>query len=367
MVKFNFIGTFKKPSGKMEFLSETDNGHLKLNASVKAGTNTGFVELFGYKGDVVKTWAAEKGVGNIEIPWADRNKQENIDKVASFRKYRTSYRDENNKRIEKVFISPYDLVKFIWDNESIYVDKRVQITGGLRIDFYNGNTYYHYEMQNIYVLNENTENKDGLRLTVDYYWNKDSVDDSEWGDTKIMTLNGFVEEYVRDVKAKKYIHYDVKFDASKTDDNDEFAKKRIDYHLKYLKAKSSSYQALRLKCILVNGAVEKEKIDLEDLSEAQQEQIAMGAAKIEDFQKGGIVGDFIKEVRIVGFDLSGDYENGPIYDVAPQEDFEENVYSEEIDLDEDGFVKIPEATDIPFFGNDKKDEAKDDEDIFAGM
>lgn len=367
MKNFSFCGVFQKPSSnsKHGFVEELKNGHLKLNASVKAGDQMGFVELFGGKFDAVRTFGKDKE--KLEIPWSERLDEENIQNVAGWRTYKISLgKSADGVKREKTFITSYDMVQYIMDHEDDIVGKKVIVTGTVNTDTYNGKVYDKFEIQNLYVLGENAEVKDKLKVTMVYFWNKDCVDESEWDEKKIITINGYTEEYVKDLKEKRYLSQQVVFNASGIDENNEIHKRQLDYRLSKIKTNQSAYQTVKIECIYVNGAVETTDFTIEDLSPAQKEQVELGIKEVSDFKpKGSIVGEYKKEYRITDFDLTGDYAEGVIKNYASKEDFEAKIYGSYDHLDDDDFMPVPENIDddIPFFNDKKKEDKKEDVDV----
>lgn len=335
-MNFNFIGTLgvSELDSKRPYLREgkTKNGNVykSFNANISnAKNNMAFVEMFGMKQDSIKT---KSGDGeDIVIQWEDRFDEDILEDVASYAKHVVNI-DER-----KEFLSDYDYIEHLCNNIDLIKGERVQIRGRVRKSIYQGKIQNRYEIQSFYLVDEDSEVKNSMRITMEFFFTKESFDVSEWKDSKKIYIDGYTKEYVDKEIGTKYMPQRIILDASKVDFENERHKRLLDFRLKVfglvdedgkikVNLKGTEYYSLSVICNYVNGAEEITEISLDDLTEMQRMAVEIGMKTLADFQpKGNVFGDRITELRVIDFNLNNDYADGMIVQGKLAE-LEEEIY-----------------------------------------
>lgn len=340
MARFRAVG---KLSVGDNFVREgvTKNGipYKSVNIRVSAAdNNTAFVELFGMKNDPIKT---KDGDGNsIEIAYADRNDADIIDSVANYRKHYINLGDDRN-----TFISDYDAVNFIIDNIDKIKDSKVIITGQLTSNVYQGKVSHRFQLQNLYLANE--DEKPGIKITSEFFFDKDSLDGADFKEDKKIYINGYVQDWFgandlgTDKGGNRYVAQQGILDCSKIDFENEKHVKLLNFKLAQLgivpitsaldKIKSSlkkGYYSLNVEFNYQNGA-EAIEFDESQLTDLQKEMVELGLKKIDDFRPAGqAYGDRVTLWKITNFPMTGKYEDGMLEANIDEDEFFKPVASE---------------------------------------
>lgn len=233
----NYLRTGKTKSG---------NDYKSLNFRVdNAASNGVFVEQFGMVQDKIKTMDSDNQ--NIEFDWDDRNDKEVIDKVANYRKNALNLGDN-----KKSFVTTYDFISAVEEEHYNLNGQTVMITGQVRKDFYNGTCRDKYDIQNVYVVQQDSKKK--LEVTMDFYFNKDSIDAADWKTDKCVVINGYTPFYDRDSKSEKMVNQQITLDASKLDFDNEQHVKILNFKLKQI---GLTYEDDKIKNALKSGKIYK--------------------------------------------------------------------------------------------------------------
>jgi len=352
--RFTFVGTpvipKQKENSKRPFCKEIDqtkDGKKKKMLSMTFGvkesdSNMAFVEAFGSVQDVIKTMDSDNE--KIDIDWDDRFDEDVVDNVASYRKYTVDLGEEYGGRQE--FISSYDMIRHLKEYLPDY-DGRIVVTGQFTRDWYKNQYYNKYKIQNVFAAPE--KRKSRLLLTADLFYNKNSLDDSDYDETKKMTMDCYLEQYIDKDEGRKYIPIQVVFSGAKYDMDNEKHKKLFDNKMSYMrvnskteaksgddivKVKGSNYVHMLWEIVVLRGA---EEVDFDEsmLTERQREQIELGIRSIDDFKpKGSIFGNKVEEFRLkdVLLNTGTEFEDGYCILVDDTVDeFEENIYQPAVD------------------------------------
>ncbi len=344
--RFAFVGdlyvpksTSKKPLLK-EMTIERQSKKvpaLSMNFGVKASdTNMAFVECFDSKQDVIKTMSTENE--KIEIDWDDRKDEDVVATVASYRKYVIDLGEDYGGRQE--FVAAYDFMLALKEIFKTYKG-RVTATGQYTKEWYegqNGGQYYdHFKLQGVYAPAEDRKNR--LALTMDVYYNRDSVDDTDWKSEKKILLNGYVQQYINKDEGNKFILNTFVFNGAKYDPDNEKHQQLLDYKLSYIKTKSKTMVHIPWDIVLLRGAEEAEFTE-DMLTDAQRVQVELGIKKVEDFKpRGKVIGNNINEYRLFDPRLTGDFVDGLVDTNLSFAEFEEQIYQPAADEKLDDVVK----------------------------
>lgn len=367
--RFSFCGTpvipkqkadtkrpFCKEISKKDEKTKETKKMLSMTFGIKeTDMNMAFVEAFDSQQKVIKTMDVDNE--KIDVDWDDRFDEDIIEKVANYRKYIVDLGDEHGGRQE--FITAYDMIEHLREHLPNY-DGRVVVTGQFTRDWYaKKKTYFSkFRIQNVFAAPE--ERKNRLLLTMDLFYNKSSLDDSDFDENKKMTLDCYIEQYINKDEGRKYVPIQVVFSGAKYDLENEKHKKLFDYKMKYIKVKNKNMVHIPWEIVLLRGAEEAE-FDESMLTDSQREQVELGIKSVDDFRpKGNIYGDRIDEFRLFEPKLEGDYADGVLECDDTADEFEEKIFVPAADETMEEAKKNSKSAK----SKSKKDEDDDDEPPF---
>lgn len=367
--RFSFCGTpvipkqkadtkrpFCKEISKKDEKTKETKKMLSMTFGIKeTDMNMAFVEAFDSQQKVIKTMDVDNE--KMDVDWDDRFDEDIIEKVANYRKYIVDLGDEHGGRQE--FITTYDMIEHLREHLPNY-DGRVVVTGQFTRDWYaKKKTYFSkFRIQNVFAAPE--ERKNRLLLTMDLFYNKSSLDDSDFDENKKMTLDCYIEQYINKDEGRKYVPIQVVFSGAKYDLENEKHKKLFDYKMKYIKVKNKNMVHIPWEIVLLRGAEEAE-FDESMLTDSQREQVEFGIKSVDDFRpKGNIYGDRIDEFRLFEPKLEGDYADGVLECDDTADEFEEKIFVPAADETMEEAKKNSKSAK----SKSKKDEDDDDEPPF---
>lgn len=367
--RFSFCGTpvipkqkadtkrpFCKEISKKDEKTKETKKMLSMTFGIKeTDMNMAFVEAFDSQQKVIKTMDVDNE--KMDVDWDDRFDEDIIEKVANYRKYIVDLGDEHGGRQE--FITAYDMIEHLREHLPNY-DGRVVVTGQFTRDWYAKKKIYFskFRIQNVFAAPE--ERKNRLLLTMDLFYNKSSLDDSDFDENKKMTLDCYIEQYINKDEGRKYVPIQVVFSGAKYDLENEKHKKLFDYKMKYIKVKNKNMVHIPWEIVLLRGAEEAE-FDESMLTDSQREQVELGIKSVDDFRpKGNIYGDRIDEFRLFEPKLEGDYADGVLECDDTADEFEEKIFVPAADETMEEAKKNSKSAK----SKSKKDEDDDDEPPF---
>lgn len=383
--RFSFCGTpvipkqkadtkrpFCKEISKKDEKTKETKKMLSMTFGIKeTDMNIAFVEAFDSQQKVIKTMDVDNE--KMDVDWDDRFDEDIIEKVANYRKYIVDLGDEHGGRQE--FITAYDMIEHLREHLPNY-DGRVVVTGQFTRDWYaKKKTYFSkFRIQNVFAAPE--ERKNRLLLTMDLFYNKSSLDDSDFDENKKMTLDCYIEQYINKDEGRKYVPIQVVFSGAKYDLENEKHKKLFDYKMKYIKVKNKNMVHIPWEIVLLRGAEEAE-FDESMLTDSQREQVELGIKSVDDFRpKGNIYGDRIDEFRLFEPKLEGDYADGVLECDDTADEFEEKIFVPAADETMEEAKKNSKSAkskskkdeddddDEPPFDKDEDKDDVDEEDLF---
>ena len=382
--RFSFCGTpvipkqkadtkrpFCKEISKKDEKTKETKKMLSMTFGIKeTDMNMAFVEAFDSQQKVIKTMDVDNE--KMDVDWDDRFDEDIIEKVANYRKYIVDLGDEHGGRQE--FITAYDMIEHLREHLPNY-DGRVVVTGQFTRDWYAKKKMYFskFRVQNVFAAPE--ERKNRLLLTMDLFYNKASLDDSDFDESKKMTLDCYIEQYINKDEGRKYVPIQVVFSGAKYDLENEKHKKLFDYKMKYIKVKNKNMVHIPWEIVLLRGAEEAE-FDESMLTDSQREQVELGIKTVDDFRpKGNVYGDRIDEFRLFEPKLEGDYADGVLECDDTADEFEEKIYvpaqdetMEEAKKNSKSSFKAKKDEDeddeLPFDKDDDDKDGVDEEDLF---
>ena len=372
--RFNFVGTIsipketsKKPLLSTKTIEYVRNGKKKsmeltsMNFGIKeSDTNMAFIEVSDSPRGVIK--AKDTDNNDIEIDWDDRKDPDIIATVANYRKYVVNLGEEFDGRQE--FLTQFDMIEFLAEKLPEYKGK-VLAMGDYQKTYSKGKWYEKFRLQNLYAVEE--DRKSRLGLTFDFYYNKDSVDKSDFKNEKKIYLDGYTKQYISKDEGNKYVPMQLIFNASKYDLENPKHKALYDYRMKYVDIKNKDMVHMAWEVVLLRGA-ESVEFTYDMLTDAQKEQIDLGVKSLEDFKpKNGVLGDRVNEYRVCEpllkvVDKDNDFSDGLVSLDMKMSEFEDEIYvpnavEEKLEDAEDELKKSAKKVDddVP------KAEGQDDE------
>lgn len=373
MNRFTAIGSisFNKESSKYPYLTvgKTKKGqdYKSLNLNVAAEKNNRVnASIFGMVSDTIK--ATDKDGNRVEVAWSDRKDEGVLDTLASYCMTTVNLSGDWDDRLS--FLSPYDAIDYINEHKDEMDGKTLAVSGRIRKDVYNGNIRDRFEIQSIYVPNDDARN--GIKLTIEFFWKKDGVDVSEFEKEKKIYFDGYVESYV-DGK-NQYIPQRILFDCSKIDFNNEKHMQAFTFRLASMnlayengkvvnKARSGKTYAQQIEISYFNGATEVE-FDESQLTAYQKQMVDMGLKKLSDFRPAGqAFGDRVTLYKIVNFTAHGNYSEGCI-EWDGEGEFEDHIYVAPVEEESAPVVNTAVTKDNGDVTDDSDDDDEDTEDWF---
>ena len=214
-------------------------------------------------------------------------------------------------------------------------------------------------IRNIYAIDEDKKNT-RLKITGDFFFNKDSIDISEWKDNKKLILNGYTQAYIKDKKKTMYVPETIVLDCGKIDFDNEEHVKQVKAKLSCInssikdgkissKLKSSTMYKIGVELRYTNSAQEVE-FDESLLTDKQKEFIELGLKTAQDFIKGNkVFGERVDEFKLINFQIERDaYSNGCVDLEMDPSEFEEDIFVPDKEESEDildGAMNKPEEDD----------------------
>ena len=351
-VTFNFTGKISlpketekfKPIEKKEFSSKWCSNTVKFN--VISGTNRVLVMCQGGKWsddskNTVKTFSksttdangnAVKGT-SIDIPWAKRFNEEEVAKVAGFKKFVVDTGDykqryklqdlvkafENGKvtdeqmdemdihtvedakaALEKShakrreFISEWDFVEFVTKlvSSDKYKNALFNISGNYEVQYSTDKDrfYKNYHVNRITLAAEDAEPK--TEIKADFFYGEDAWDDSAFEETGKVIVNGWFNYYDSNLKKNGFQNV-----AIVIRENNEKARNALKRKFNV----DDCIKQIGLTLSVIDGA-EVIELDISMLDEETREDIECGLLDWETVKKelgGRAIGDRISELRFV--------------------------------------------------------------------
>lgn len=319
----------------------------------------------------------------LEIPWSDRKKTAVIDKVADFAKVTfdlssngergflqrkierlkdSSITEEETKELHehfgtidiqelesklselktyrKEFLSYVDLIEYIQTELSKHTDTVFRVTGNIEFSEWNGKVYRRFIPKRIEKSNDS---KMILKGMLDIFFNKNSLNDTIFEETKKYIINAKTKNYDGQLKKEIYIPTLLTLDASRLDLNNPKHKSKLDFLLDELKVEDDVIYELQYEVKFVSGA-ERKEITMDDLTDFQKKAIESGNKTFEQVKKelgGNKLGGNIDEIRLVNINLNN-YPNGKketqltdedFVIVRPEKEEEKNTQDNSVEID----------------------------------
>lgn len=333
--RFNFTGKlqFNKEDSKNPWLrtgkTKAGKSYQTFGAAIVAATNNrSYIELFGQKVDKIK--AKDNDGNDVEFDWDDRLDESVISSIRNKQVIRIG--DERHE-----FVTPWDLIEFVKDNKDKFENKTVCVTGRINKNVYNGTISDRFQINNIYVVDEDT--KPALTITEEIFFNADSIDTADWKEEKKIYINGYTEAYVEG--SNQMVPRQMILNCSKLDFENE-------KHLKLLKFRLDNigceYVDGKIKCNLKKGyysnlftityqnGAERQEFTVDMLTPMQKLKYDMAEEDekervLNSFRPAGdVYGARVTQYLMKDVPLTGNYSEGMVKSEDTESEFEEKIY-----------------------------------------
>ena len=303
----------------------------------------------------------------IEIPWDKRFDEDQIAKVAGFKKFVVNTCDPNeldklqnlvkafendnvtDKMMEeagfstledakaalkkaqakkKEFLNEWDFAEYIVKvaQSEKMKNKLFKISGNYEIQ-YNAEKdrfYTNYHVNRIALAAEDAEPK--TEMKVDFYYGENAWDDSSLEDTGRVLVNGWLNYYDGNLKKNGFYNVDIAIR-----ENNE--KKRNALKRKF--AVDDGIKQIGLTLSVIDGA-ERVELTVDMLSEEDRDDLELGLVDWDDLKKaygGSVVGDKVNELRFSSLTAKKNVAQDTIYGVDDMHPAREDVVEEVEDED----------------------------------
>lgn len=341
--------------------SAWDTGKVKF--VVKQGkNNSAFVEIGGgmpigeklEKKYPITTFDSD--FNRIEIQWKDRFDEKTVENVSFSKQWKTNITGET-----EVFITEYDMRKFLSENlPKVDKNRLIKVTGQMKTNEYNGKFSQQFHVQNVWLLDEDTDEKPIAQVEIDLCYHNSGVEERD--DEKVLDVVAYYEDYFGKDDGNMYVPLKgLSFNGTKLDMENPKHKMLWDSRASLLEPDTDNFVKLRWLVKYVNGAEEVEFTE-DMLTPIQKIEIEMGTATLEDFTPSSSYGNNKVEFRLVRPTLKKvgklNYSDGYIDTELTEEEFSIKIRravetEESIDDMEKTVDTKPEAP-----------EETDDEDLF---
>ncbi|MGF6375015.1 hypothetical protein M2140_000049 [Clostridiales Family XIII bacterium PM5-7] len=326
--RFSFVGDLHISNDKEKFVKKWKGGKsgklplISIDFAVRDGkTNKGFVRAMGTKMDTIFTM--DKNFKKLEVPYEERFDEDVLANVSGSRKHFVNLGEDFGGRQE--FISTYDMIEYLEENLPNYNGK-VMVNGEWKKNPYKERFADRFEIGSVYAVEDDRKSK--LQLTMDFIYNADSIDATDFKSQSKIYVNGYVEQYIDKDTGSRYIPQTAILSCEQYDMKNEDHKKIWDYKKKYLTGlPKKKYHHIQWESRLINGAQEVE-FDESVLTDSQKEQISLGIRKASDFAPaGGVYGERVYEIRLFDPVLKGEFVDGIVELDDTMSEFEEKIYT----------------------------------------
>ena len=186
-------------------------------------------------------------------------------------------------------------------------DKKVKVTGRVRLNYYNNTTRLEYIPNTIQLAKE--DEKSELTINANVFFNEDSLDNDE--EAKKIYINSYFGQV--DKKKNKVYPYQLILNYEKLDPKNTLHAQMLEFLTKSFEVEDSDFMYCNKYQIQVINSRKKVEFSEETLTEQQKTMIALGLAKLDDFRpRGNIYGDRESYLQIIKPTLTDDFANGSL-------------------------------------------------------
>lgn len=287
---FNVVGTISVDSKCFAMNTPSKNNANWImntfNPRVDGDNGEGLYMRFSDGYDKVKgktIFAQSTTDTNLEIPFADRNNPNMIKLVndKSFIRVGIGKKTEKNEKGQeykiwdyKKFLTLFDAITFLNQVMPLASKNKVRITGRIKFSEYKGETQRNFELQSIYLLNNNEEPdkiaSSEFTFTQNILVDETSINRDKWDTEGVATINSKLY-----VKKKKDVYQVLPLELTVRADTEDKKAKYEKVLNKYLTAKEGKIRRVNIEGIFNSGYVAG-KVTEEDLPQEAKDLIEDG-------------------------------------------------------------------------------------------
>ena len=364
---FEFIGSMVIPNPLVYHDTKLKRQSLRLGVRDEEANSTGFINFDHWvnnENKPIKYLFSTDGE-QMEVAWNDRLNPVILNGVADFKKInidletdfekKTEYTEaffrmlhENKKETpdpEKIkeckeilsdtpnrhqVLTELDAISILKESLPQYAEThKIKIKGDVALSESKGKIYINYRPRSFELMP--LETPSNLSLTLDIFFDENSVDITPLEDSKVIPVQGYVLDYDKNSSNKSKISYyplnNMVINARNLNLEDDKTSKILNYMVGKFNTEPNMVHHNQFEVFLFNGA---DKIDVDDdssfeLTPDQEMEIELGISTIDDFKpKGTVYGSNYTELRIVKPITKGQFSDGSI-SVCSQDDFYQSI------------------------------------------
>lgn len=301
-MRFSFCGNFGLIKDKPlveEGTSRNGKPYAKIKFGVNSGSDRAYVEAFAGVQDEIKI--TDRQGNKLDIAWEDRLNPDIVSN--STRVYVCNFGER------KTFLSQYDQISYLSTVLAWYKGKII-VTGYMNKSYYEGKWYDNYTIQNVYAAND--ADKPRLLVSGNIIFNRDSLDNSAYKSSGIMTVTGYTEQYMDKDHPNALVPQTCVLNISKLNREDPAQDKAVKLRETFLIPKSKGWTHSSWEFILKNGQEEIE-FDESQLTDLQKLALETGQYTLDDFKPTKrIYGEKITQLRMYRPMLRDEFVGGPV-------------------------------------------------------
>lgn len=402
---FRFTGELAIPNDETKLTASTkfDSGWSKLSMKMgvkESQTNAQFVTLDAM---IPPTESYEmskphkEGSGKkVKYQYKDRNSNVVIDNISDFAKITVDFETDFERKKERIslqmkirnllkkdtltdddkeklntykdkvvelsdnvheFVNEIDVIGFLKQNIEELKSHKIRISGNVEKSTSKGKYYTNYKFDKLEFVDGETKNE--LKVSCDVFFDKDSIDESDFKETKKILVSGYVKSYDNMVKEDRYYPHQFVIDASRLDmENDKHVAK-LNFIKDTFKVKGKDMYHIPVEFNLYNGS-EQVEFTIDMLEPRHRQQIELGLKTLDDYRpRGGyVLGDRVQELKFAKL-LDTDFSDGAEDTEMTIGEFEDLIATSSADMSIKD-VKNNSNEDSNGSENDNNDDALDE-------
>ncbi|MGL6174852.1 MAG: hypothetical protein ACRC1P_09645 [Cellulosilyticaceae bacterium] len=337
----------------------------KLNLRLDDGQGGSFFMNTQDGFDIIKgkdLYMQDQDGNQLVIKFGDRTNEHVLERIADRSFIKVGYdvatiKDENGREypgwLYKQFTCVFDMIG--WLKEVLEEDMLVKFSGSLRMNTYNGETNYQYEIQRAYIQQKGKELPEGFKgleagfnFTQTMLLDENSVDISKLDEEGVVCVTGYIYtlENKKDAKGGKVTYKDDEGKArnvkvpkvfpmqyvvrGEDEKKKETVKKLVE---KFLMVEEGTVKKITMNGKFKQGFIKKSLTEA-DLTEEMRELIELGLYDMEEVLKMNSGGDRVKELSLHRPLIEKDKDGNLKLDIDVKTYVPDDIHMNLVELDE---------------------------------